>query len=171
MILSIKDVNKMNKESFVNTVGSVFEHSPWVAEHSWEHHPFTDLEEMYGEMVKKVYEAEDTLKLSLLRAHPDLGTRLEVSESSKSEQLNAGLSQLTKEEFKEFSSMNQRYIAKFGFPFIMAVKGQNKDVIKARMKQRVENDYDTEFKAALSEVSKIARFRLWGMIDEQVKTS
>ncbi|MFC0558934.1 2-oxo-4-hydroxy-4-carboxy-5-ureidoimidazoline decarboxylase [Halalkalibacter alkalisediminis] len=170
MNLTMKDVNTMSKQEFVDSVGSVFEHSPWVAEHSWELHPFSNLARMYEVMIQKMYEAEDSLKLSLLRAHPDLGTKLEISESSQNEQMNAGLSQLTEEEYKEFSSMNQRYIEKFSFPFIMAVKGQNKTKIKACMEQRVENRYDLEFKTALKEVSKIAKFRLWDKIDEQVKT-
>jgi OHCU decarboxylase len=169
MNLSMKDVNEMSKQQFIEAVGAVFEHSPWVAEHAWEQHPFASLDQMYEVMVGKMYQAEQSLQLSLLRAHPDLGTRLEISESSQSEQLNAGLSQLTEAEYQNFSSMNQLYTEKFGFPFIMAVKGKDKYTIQKRMQQRVENDYVQELETALEEVRKIARFRLLDMINEPSK--
>ncbi|KHF41385.1 hypothetical protein LQ50_03900 [Halalkalibacter okhensis] len=158
-------VNKMDQSEFVEVVGAVFEHSPWVAERSWKNHPFDHLEQMYNVMIKEMHAAPSSLKRSLLRAHPDLGTRLEVSESSRDEQKNAGLSQLTEEEFEEFSMMNKEYTNKFGFPFIMAVKGQDKLTIKNNMKERIHNSYEEEFETALIQVSKIAKFRLDDLIE------
>ncbi len=166
MTILMTTVNKMGKQEFVDIVGSVFEHSPWVAEHTWNQLPFADLEEMYRAMVQNMYEAENSMKLSLLRAHPDLGTKLEISQSSQSEQLDAGLNGLSEEEYKEFAALNQRYTGRFGFPFIMAVKGHGKNKIKAYMEQRMNNSSDEEFETALKEVSKIAKFRLWDLIDE-----
>ncbi|MFC0471115.1 2-oxo-4-hydroxy-4-carboxy-5-ureidoimidazoline decarboxylase [Halalkalibacter kiskunsagensis] len=168
---SMEQVNKMTEQEFMHSVGVVFEHSPWVAKSAFGHHPFSSLDQMYEKMIEEMTNADMSLKLSLLRAHPDLGTRLEVSESSKHEQQNAGLSQLSEEEYREFSLLNKKYIEKFDFPFIMAVKGQDKHSIKESMKTRINNQYEKEFKTALSQVEKIARFRLVDMIvDENMST-
>ena len=163
--LSIDDVNQMNKEEFVSAVGWVFEHSPWVARVAWESLPLNSIDELLQTMVTVVKNAEEALQLALLRAHPDLGTRLIISEVSQKEQAGVGLDRLTKDEHKEFMSLNQRYVDRFGFPFIMAVKGQNKDTILAAMKVRVANAYEQEFLTALNEVYKIVGFRLTDLIE------
>jgi len=155
----------MNKEEFVSGVGWVFEHSPWVARVAWESLPVHSREELLQKMVTVVKNAEEALKLALLRAHPDLGTRLNISEVSQKEQAGVGLDRLTKDEYKGFMSLNQRYVEQFGFPFIMAVKGQNKDTILAAMKVRVANAYEQEFLTALNEVYKIVGFRLTDLIE------
>ena len=158
--LSIEDVNQLNKEDFVGRIGWVFEHSPWVASMSWDSLPFKSCEELLQTMVTVVKNADRTLQLALLCAHPDLGTRLKISKVSQKEQEGVGLDKLSKSEFVEFVALNQRYVEQFGFPFIMAVKGQNKETILAAMQQRVGNTYDQEFLTALNEVYKIAGFRL-----------
>ena len=163
--LSIDDVNQMNKEEFVSAIGWGFEHSPWVARAAWESLPVHSREELLQRMVTVVKNAEEALQLALLRAHPDLGTRLIISEVSQKEQAGVGLDRLTKDEHKEFMSLNQRYVDRFGFPFIMAVKGQNKDTILAAMKVRVANAYEQEFLTALNEVYKIVGFRLTDLIE------
>ncbi|ARK28938.1 2-oxo-4-hydroxy-4-carboxy-5-ureidoimidazoline decarboxylase [Halalkalibacter krulwichiae] len=160
MSYSIEDVNKMSKQMFVEKIGSVFELSPWIAEQAWEEHPYDHVNSLYEVMVNKMYEANMELQLGLLKAHPDLGTKLEMTDSSIGEQSEAGLSELTDEEYKEFSKLNRLYMDRFAFPFIMAVKGCNKDLIKECMYKRIENDFDKEFQTALREVCKIARFRL-----------
>jgi 2-oxo-4-hydroxy-4-carboxy-5-ureidoimidazoline decarboxylase len=157
---SLTEFNQMNKDEFVEKVGWVFEHSPWVASAVWENVPFESRESLLQAMIDIVQNAEESLQLALLRAHPDLGTRLQMSEVSQKEQAGAGLDRLSKEEFEEFVSLNQRYVKKFKFPFIMAVKGQSKESILAAMKQRVHHSYDEEFNIALHEVYKIAGFRL-----------
>ncbi|WP_144554435.1 2-oxo-4-hydroxy-4-carboxy-5-ureidoimidazoline decarboxylase [Bacillus sp. X1(2014)] len=163
--LSIATVNQLNKEEFVSAVGWVFEHSPWVARAAWESLPVHSRKELLQTMVTVVKNAEEALQLALLRAHPDLGTRLIISEVSQKEQAGVGLDRLTKDEYKEFMSLNQRYVEQFGFPFIMAVKGQNKDTILAAMKVRVANAYEQEFMTALNEVYKIVGFRLTDLIE------
>jgi 2-oxo-4-hydroxy-4-carboxy-5-ureidoimidazoline decarboxylase len=163
--LSIQKVNQMQKNVFVGTVGWVFEHSPWVAERAWENRLFPSREGLLQAMVAVVENAEESLQLALLRAHPDLGTRLKMSEISQKEQRGVGLDQLTQEQFDEFVFLNQKYVKKFGFPFIMAVKGQNKDSILAAVKKRVDYSYEAECCTALNEVYKIARFRLNDIID------
>jgi len=166
----MKQINKMIQLEFVRTVGAVFEHSPWVAEKSWKHHPFESLEQLHTDMVFEMYQADSSLQLSLLKAHPDLGTKLAVSKASKQEQQGAGLGSLSKEEYQIFSEFNENYVKKFGFPFIMAVKGQRKDSILKMMKERQRHTYESEMETALNEVSKIAKFRLIDMVfDEQTK--
>ncbi|TDL64782.1 2-oxo-4-hydroxy-4-carboxy-5-ureidoimidazoline decarboxylase [Rhodococcus qingshengii] len=156
----LTEFNQMNKDEFVERVGWVFEHSTWVASAAWENVPFESRESLLQTMIDIVQKAEESMQLALLRAHPDLGTRLQMSEISQKEQAGAGLDQLTKEEFEDFVSLNLQYVQKFKFPFIMAVKGQSKESILAAMKQRVHNSYDEEFNIALLEVYKIAGFRL-----------
>jgi 2-oxo-4-hydroxy-4-carboxy-5-ureidoimidazoline decarboxylase len=155
-----KEVNQMNRKEFIQKVGWVFEHSSWVASAAWENVPFESREHLLQTMIDIVQNAEESMQLALLRAHPDLGTRLQMSEISQKEQAGAGLDQLTKEEFEDFVSLNQQYVQKFKFPFIMAVKGQSKESILAAMKQRIHHAYVEEFNIALHEVFKIASFRL-----------
>lgn len=150
----------MNRKEFIQKVGWVFEHSPWVTSAAWENGPFESHDHLLQTMIKIVQNAEEPMKLALLRAHPDLGSRLQMSEVSQKEQAVAGLDQLTMEEFEEFVSLNQQYVQKFNFPFILAVKGQSKESILAAMKQRIHHAYHEEFTIALHEVYKIAGFRL-----------
>ncbi|NYE08131.1 OHCU decarboxylase [Bacillus niacini] len=156
----MEEVNQMSKEEFVQKVGWVFEHSPWVASAAWGNMPFESHENLLQTMIDIVQNAEESMQLALLRSHPDLGTRLQMSEVSQKEQAGAGLDKLSKEEFEEFVSLNMMYVNKFQFPFIMAVKGQSKETILAAMKQRVHNSYEEEYRIALGEVYKIAGFRL-----------
>ncbi|YCA13417.1 2-oxo-4-hydroxy-4-carboxy-5-ureidoimidazoline decarboxylase [Bacillus sp. AK128] len=150
----------MDKESFISKVGWVFEHSPWIAEQAWESRPFMNKELLLETMKDVVKNSSLSLQLSLFRAHPDLGTRLKMSDMSMKEQANVGLDQLSKEEYNEFQSLNKIYVEKYGFPFIMAVKGQNKETILSLMKQRVSSTYDKELSTALQEVFKIVDFRI-----------
>ncbi|WP_416148667.1 2-oxo-4-hydroxy-4-carboxy-5-ureidoimidazoline decarboxylase [Salipaludibacillus sp. HK11] len=164
MMYTMNEINEMHQSEFVRTIGTVFEDSPWVAELSWKHHPFDSLEQLHFNMTHEMIEANTSLQLSLLRAHPDLGTKLAVSEASRQEQQGVGLAALSKDEYLEFSTLNKKYVTNFGFPFIMAVKGQSKDKILVQMKKRQFNSYESEMETALYEVSKIAKFRLTDMI-------
>ncbi|MFC0272792.1 2-oxo-4-hydroxy-4-carboxy-5-ureidoimidazoline decarboxylase [Metabacillus herbersteinensis] len=157
---SIENVNSMSKDMFVSEVGWVFEHSPWVAEKAWESGPFQTREELLKTMIRIVQNAEGSSQLALFRAHPDLGTKLKMSEVSKKEQGDIGLDSLSQEEFTQFVSLNKSYVEKFGFPFIMAVKGQSKEAILSAMVERLKLSYEEECDTALNEVYKIASFRL-----------
>lgn len=164
MRLPIEIVNQMNKDEFIKKVGLVFEHSPWVATMAWDRLPFQSREQLLQTMKEIVQNADQSLQLSLLRAHPDLGTRLKISEVSQKEQSGVGLDKLSKDEFAEFVLLNQNYVKKYEFPFIMAVKGQSKETILSAMKQRVSNTYEEEYDKALNEVYKIVGFRLEDLI-------
>ncbi|WP_409304149.1 2-oxo-4-hydroxy-4-carboxy-5-ureidoimidazoline decarboxylase [Peribacillus sp. SCS-155] len=159
----IQDINRMDHYEFAHKIGWVYEHSPWIAKKAWESSPFYDREELMQTMSAVVQNADASLKLSLLRAHPDLGTRLKITDASQKEQKGAGLDQLSNDELTKFQSLNKQYVDTFDFPFIMAVKGQNKTTILEALQLRLNNTYEQEFSTALKEVDKIAGFRLDGL--------
>ena len=154
----------MNVSEFTKTLGWVFEGSPWVAENAWKSPPFCSRDHLLEAMVTIVKDAGESLQLSILRAHPDLGAKINMSDVSEREQAGSGLDMLSKEEFEEFRSHNQMYVEKFGFPFIMAVRGKGKETILSAMKERVCNAYEEEWDKAFKEVFKIASIRLTDMI-------
>ncbi len=163
-LMAAEQINGLSKEDFVKKFGGVYEHSPWVAERVWDDRPFSSLEDLADKMNTAVDAASEDEQLALLRAHPELGTRMKVSSSSATEQAGAGLAQLTHSEYEHLLAQNNVYRAKFGFPFIYAVKGSGKADILAALVRRSGLDADTEFRQALHQVSRIARFRLEGIV-------
>lgn len=159
-MVTIEHLNDSSFSEFVEILQDIFEHSPWVAKRGGEFRPFFSLETLHERMVQVVKDASMEEKLSLINSHPHLGTRIEMSSSSLQEQKGAGLNQLSSEEYENFLSLNNEYVDKFGFPFIMAVRGKTKQDIYSAMKERVQNSKDQEFEEALSEIYKIALFRL-----------
>jgi 2-oxo-4-hydroxy-4-carboxy-5-ureidoimidazoline decarboxylase len=158
--MTIETLNSLDCETFVDAIGWVFEHSPWVAEKAWRARPFADAEALHGEMVKQVERASLEEQLALLRAHSDLGTRARVSEASAAEQGGVGLDRLTPQEFEEFERLNRDYRAKFGFPFLFAVKGSSKHDILRALRQRLQAARKEEYAEALRQIYRIARLRL-----------
>ncbi|MBM7603649.1 urate oxidase/2-oxo-4-hydroxy-4-carboxy-5-ureidoimidazoline decarboxylase [Metabacillus crassostreae] len=159
-MLSIYEVNTFTKEEFSHKVGWVFEHTPWIAEQSWEFAPFHSVQQLHRSMVKVVEIAEKEKKLALIQSHPDLGSKLKLSAPSQMEQKQAGLDQLNPREYKKFNALNNKYVKKFGFPFVLAVRGHNKYSIFDAMKRRMKNSDNEEFQTALKEIYKISFFRL-----------
>lgn len=157
---SLQEINNMNREQFIENVGWVFEHSPWVANQAWNYKPFIDLEMLHQIMVQVVREASISDQLDLIRAHPDLGSKFEMTESSVREQKGAGLDSLTEKEYEEFATINQAYVKKFNFPFILAVKGHTKDFIYKAMMERYLHSEEEEFQTALKQIYAISKFRL-----------
>jgi len=162
---SLNKLNAMNKEQFVATLGWIFEHSPWVAERAWPKRPYDSVESLHSAMSAIVARAPAAQQLALIRAHPNLATRAKISHVSQQEQAGVGLDRLSEAEFDLFSDLNQRYMNRFGFPFIKAVRGGSKEVILAALAGRVRNEKTDEFAMALSEIYKIARFRLGDAIE------
>ncbi len=158
--MTISQVNALGVNDFVDQVGWVFEHSPWVARRAWKHRPFTSIDDLHTRMTGEVAIASTPEKLTLLRAHPDLGTRARISESSTKEQAGAGLDQLTPVEFARLHQYNDAYKTKFGFPFLFAVKGSGKLRIMQALEARLQSTAEAEFQEALHQVYRIARFRL-----------
>lgn len=164
MAIPLSALNAMDEASFTEALGWVFEHAPWVARQAWHGRPFASLAALHGAMLQAVASAPPDDQLALIRAHPDLGTRAQVAPASHQEQAGAGLDRLSDEEHQHLLSLNQAYTSRFGFPFIMAVKGQGKDAILATLEQRLYGSYETEFQRALHEIGRIAWFRLEGAV-------
>ncbi|GHA17619.1 polysaccharide deacetylase [Devosia pacifica] len=159
--------SKMDKQAFVQAFGSIFEHSPWIAERAWEGElaPANDtavgLHFALRTQFRATTEAE---RLEVLRAHPDLAGKLAAAKrltaESTSEQASAGLDALTDEERETFSRLNEAYVDKFDFPFIIAVRDHSKAGILKAFQSRLENDRAEEFTTACGQVERIARLRL-----------
>lgn len=164
---TLTELNHMDQQTFVRKLGWIFEHSPWVADEAYRKGPFSSLDDLHLSMVNVVKKADDQAKLGLLKAHPDLATKAKVTSASQQEQARAGLDQLSETEYEEFLRLNKTYSRKFGFPFILAVKGKDKQAIQRSMSERLNNGLEEERKRALQEVYKIARFRLEQTIDRQ----
>ena len=158
--MTIEGLNAQDCAQFVETIGWVFEHSPWVAERAWAVRPFTNVDALHEAMVDQVEQATAEEQLALLRAHPDLGTRAQVSDASAAEQAGAGLDQLTSAEFERLLALNKAYRDKFGFPFLFAVKGSGKHDILDALERRVPASRDEEYRVALTQVYRIAKFRI-----------
>jgi len=162
--------SQMSRETFVRTFGDIYEHSAWVAEQAYDlgvDSNCDQIEALHGRMAKILLESDQQSQLDLINAHPDLAGKAaiagELTESSTSEQAGAGISECTAEEFARFTQLNDAYKAKFGFPFIMAVKGSNRHQILAAFEERIHNNPEQEFSRALQEINKIAQFRLQAM--------
>jgi OHCU decarboxylase len=166
MSFSIQALNQLDQSQFVASIGWVFEHSPWVAERAWHHRPFESLNQLSECMNGEVEASSTEEQLTLLRAHPDLGTRAKISADSASEQAGAGLNQLTPDEYARLSELNSAYRSKFGFPFLYAVKGSGKFAILEALERRHGASLEDEFREALRQVYRIARFRLEGIMNQ-----
>lgn len=160
-------LNALPHAGFVRLLASIWEDSPWVAETVYEARPFADPVALHRAMVDVVTAAGPDAQLALLRAHPDLAGRLArgggLTAHSTQEQAGLGLDRLSDAEFDWFDRHNAAYRDRFGFPFIIAVKAQTRDSIKAALETRLTNDVGTETRTALGEVAKIAKFRLEGL--------
>ena len=158
----------MTRKEFIGRFGGIYEHSPWVAECAA---PIVGANVTLGRvaaaMAGCVDDAAPEMQLELIRAHPDLAGRAriagELTPASSGEQASAGLDRCTPQEFERFRRLNERYRARFGFPFIMAVRGRDRGEILAAFESRLDNDYATEFATALAEIHRIARLRLEAM--------
>lgn len=164
----------MSREDFMNVFGGVYEHSPWIAEAAYAG-GLTGTQDtvagLHDILRSAVDDADDAKKLALLRAHPDLAGKLAISggltADSTSEQASAQLDKCTPEEFAEFQSLNDRYKEAFGFPYILAVRGRNRQEILENFRSRVDNDAETEFAEALKQVHRIALLRIEALFQEK----
>ena len=161
---SIDKFNKLSKTEFISIFGNIFEKTEWIAEKCYESKPYNNLDELVSKMMKIFENIEKERHLEILNSHPDLAVEKKLTEDSKNEQKNASLNQCTDEEFVEFKKLNEEYKKKFGFPFIVAVKGKNKEEILNSFRQRITNNINLEFEEAKKQVKKIANFRLGEII-------
>lgn len=159
--------SRMAREDFVRRFGGIYEHSPWIAERAFELELGAAHDSAGGlanALARAFRTASRDERLGVLTAHPDLAGKLSaakrLTEESTREQASAGLDALTDAERARFEALNAAYTAKFGFPFIIAVKGRSKDEILVAFEARLENTPDDEFATACAEVERIAHLRL-----------
>ena len=151
---------ELDYETFVARFGSLYEHSPWVAEQAWRP-GFADVEELDAALRAAMYAAPEAAKLALIRAHPDLGEKVGVlTEHSRSEQAGLGLDRLSPAEYERFTATNAAYRDKFGIPFVVCVREHTKASILENADGRLGNTPEQEIDTALGEIAKIARLRL-----------
>ena len=161
----------MDRATFVATFGQVFEHSPWIAEAAFERGLPADAdtaEGLHRALCAVLDDASEVQKRALIEAHPDLAGRLaragRLTADSSKEQAGAGLDRLSEDERARFSALNDAYKARFGIPFIMAVKGRGKAEILAAFERRLANDAASEQRAALEQIERIALLRLQDLL-------
>ncbi len=153
---------------FVDVLGGIFEHSPWVAAAAWDARPFSTVDALHAAMVAAVEAASAEAQLALICAHPALAGKEAISgdltQASQREQASAGLKHCTGDELARFSTLNKTYREKFGFPFVMAVKHRVKQDIFDALAARLANPRDQEFASCLNEIGKIGRLRLHALL-------
>lgn len=158
--LTLAEVNALSVEDFVSRFGDVAEDSPWVARRADGGRPFGNRQAMVEAFMISIQVASAREQLDLVVAHPDLGGKVGLAGDSQKEQAGAGLDSLSEAEFARFNRLNKAYRERFGFPFILAVKGANRHQIFAAFEARIRNDVEEEFATALSEIARIVRFRI-----------
>jgi OHCU decarboxylase len=163
--------SEMDRDAFVAAFGGIFEHSPWIAEGAFalELGPAHDTATGLHNALARIFRAApEDRRLAVLTAHPDLAGKLaqarRLTEASTAEQASAGLDALTDAERAEFTRLNDAYTARFGFPFIVAVRDNTKASILAAFKRRLANDRATEFAEACAQVERIAWHRLKALL-------
>ncbi|MEY9324765.1 allantoinase PuuE [Sinorhizobium fredii] len=165
--------SRLPEETFVARFGGIFEHSDWIARRAFagELSAANDTATgLHAALTTVFREASEAQRFAVLIAHPDLAGKLaqakRLTESSTNEQASAGLDALTDRERGQFTELNGAYVEKFGFPFIIAVRGRSKDDILAAFEGRIGNDRDTEFETACRQVERIALLRLRDMLPD-----
>jgi len=168
--MRIDEINDCDAARFIELLGGIFEHSPWVAKRVYARRPFADRTDLHRKMVDEVNSASLGRQLDLLCQHPELAGKEadtgSLTDASKREQAGAGLNQCSVEELAHIKHFNQAYREKFGFPFIIAVTGLDKLQIIAAMQKRLQHSSENEFATALGEVEKIGLIRLEALIYE-----
>ncbi|MBU6188862.1 MAG: 2-oxo-4-hydroxy-4-carboxy-5-ureidoimidazoline decarboxylase, partial [Betaproteobacteria bacterium] len=168
-VITLDQLNRASREAFTRLLDGTYEHSPWIAERAWEARPFTTIAGLKLALIAAVRASSREEQLALIRAHPELAGKAMLAKTltneSTLEQGKAGLTQCTPEEFRLIHSLNDRYNQRFGFPFILAVRGPrgtglNKQAILSAFERRVAHHPDFEFSEALRNIHRIAEIRL-----------
>ncbi|GAA5182590.1 2-oxo-4-hydroxy-4-carboxy-5-ureidoimidazoline decarboxylase [Niveibacterium umoris] len=162
--ISAAALSGLTRDAFVAALDGIFEHSPWVAETAWSAGPFADRAALLAALVEAMRAAPRDLQLALIRAHPELAGRAavrgELTVESRGEQSGAGLDACSPEEFAQLQQLNAAYVARFGFPFILAVRGYDRRGIISRFAERLAHTPEAEFDEALTQIARIAALRL-----------
>lgn len=167
-MITLDQLNSATAQEFVVALGGIFEHSPWVAQRAASARPFASRLQLLDTMRAMVAAASSDEQLHLIRAHPELAGRAairnELTSESRREQKGAGLDACTPEEFSTLQELNRRYGEKFGFPFVLAVRGHTPGSIIRSFKERLLNDAQAEQQRALREIGCIAGYRLADLV-------
>lgn len=159
----INKINNLPKKEFLEVFGNVFENANWIAEKLYTQKPFKDFEDLSQKMLNIFENTNKEKQLEILNSHPDLADKTKIgllTQDSNKEQSIAGLDKCSEEEFSEFKNLNIKYKARFGFPFIYAIKNKSKIEILNNFKERVAYDINDEFIEAIKQVKKIAYLRI-----------
>ncbi len=169
--VTLDHLNALGDNAFVTTLAGIFEHSPWVAEAVVALRPFDTVEALHGAMCTAVARASDERQLELIQAHPQLASKAaipgELTAASSQEQAGAGLLQCSAQEYARLNELNDAYQQRFGFPFILAVRGHNRTSIITNLAQRLQRERPDEKAEALRQIERIAEFRLRDLLGEQ----
>ena len=166
--LTVQDLNTGTAERFVAHVGPVFEHSLWIAEATWGERPFATREDLLRKLVATLRGASREQKLALIRAHPDLAGRLArehaLTAASTAEQASAGLDRLSDAELARFTAANGCYRKRFGFPFVICARLNDRTAMLDAFERRSELPVEEEIGNSLAEIEKIAALRLADLV-------
>lgn len=169
-MIALADLNALPRQAFVSLLAEVYEHSPWVAEAAYSRAPFASRHDLHGAMEAAVAGADEARRLALLRAHPELAGRAalrgELTAHSMSEQGGSGLLAAPAASVERLQDLNRAYADKFGFPFIIAVRGLDRETILARLEERLHNTPEAERREALRQVGRIAALRLEALVED-----
>ncbi|MBS0583656.1 MAG: 2-oxo-4-hydroxy-4-carboxy-5-ureidoimidazoline decarboxylase [Proteobacteria bacterium] len=167
--MDLDTLNRLSAGEFAETLGGIYEHSPWIAAAAHARAPFADADALVAALREAVTQAPQARQLALLRAHPELAGKEAASGTltahSGEEQKGAGLTNLSAAEKAELADLNRRYRDKFGFPFIIAVRHHTRSGILAELRRRAAGeDAAREFATCLDQVHEIARLRLAALL-------
>ena len=159
-----KNINLLKKKEFLSIFGNIFEKSDWIADEVFNLKPFKNSDDLVIKMMDVYENINNEEMIKIFNSHPQLAIEKRLTSFSSKEQTGAKLNECSKEEFEEFEKLNADYKKKYGFPFIIAVKGKNKDEILNNFRQRIQNNFEIEFNEAKNQVKKIASSRLEGIL-------
>lgn len=170
---SIDEINQLEQAAFIDLLGAIYEETPEIAKRVWrnsrdspsKNRPFNSLLHLHQKMAAIVERMTLPEQLALIRAHPELGASVKMAEASVREQAGAGLNQMSETERERIEELNAAYQSKFGFPFVMAVKGFGKEEILMAFEERLRGEGEEERERAIAEINKIARLRLEELIE------
>jgi len=168
---TLAELNRMDRPAFVDALGGVFEHSPWVADRAWNARPFSSVDALHTAMMQALTAADEATRLQLLRAHPELAGGEAIAGSmtadSTSEQARLGLNALTSAELTHMADLNRRYRTRFGFPCIIALRlHPDRASLLAEFERRLDRTAASEEAAALEQVGHITFGRLQRLVEE-----
>ncbi len=172
----VRELSALDRQTFVERLGFLFEGSPWIAAEAWDSRPWRTREALHAALLEVVARASQERQLALIRAHPDLVGRAALAgtltRESTTEQRAAGLDPnvLSEEEITWFRDANAKYQDRFGFPFVICARENQKDAIAAGLVARLDNDRRTEIETALGEIGRIAWHRLGDIVEDDPAT-